>query len=113
MLGVCIRLPELVAQTINWMRFKWLVDVSDIFYFFCSGEGKGESGATWGGFGSLLKIPRRGGGLPGGVGKGREGVRRELGGGGGLNFVFFGAEKALKSEHFWQGLPWRTAKREK
>ena len=31
-----------------------LVDVSDIFYFFCSGEGKGESGATGREGGSVL-----------------------------------------------------------
>ena len=41
-----------------------LVDVSDIFYFFfCSREGKGESGATgWGRSVFELKIPGGGGG---------------------------------------------------
>ena len=37
----------------------------------------------------LLKIPRGGGGLPGGVGRGREGVCVEFGGGG-LNILFRG-----------------------
>ena len=39
------------------------MDVSEIFYFSCSGEGKGESKApgVWG-VGFLLKIP--GGGFP-------------------------------------------------
>ena len=36
-----------------------LVDVSDIFYFFCSGEGKGESGATWRGGWLFIESPRR------------------------------------------------------
>ena len=37
------------------------MDVSDIFIFFCSGEGKGESEAPGkGGFGFLLKIPGKG-----------------------------------------------------
>ena len=30
-------------------RFYGLVDVSDIFYFFCSGEGRGEQGEGGGG----------------------------------------------------------------
>ena len=39
-----------------------LVDVSDIFYFFSPGEGKGEFEAPGGGgFGFLLKIPGGGG----------------------------------------------------
>ena len=61
------------------------MDVSDIFNFFCSGEGKGESGATGreGGW-FLLKIPG-GGGLQRGArgARGREGVCGEFGGGGG------------------------------
>ena len=71
-----------------------LVDVSDIFYFFCSGEGKGESevqGRGGGGLRFLLKIP--GGGSPGerrGRGaRGREGVCGESGGGG-VNIFFRG-----------------------
>ena len=38
-----------------------LVDVSDIFYFFCSGEGKGELEAQGAGEGSVfIENPRRG-----------------------------------------------------
>ena len=65
---------------------KNLVDESDIFYFFCSGEGKRARGARKGvgGVGFLLRIPG-GGGLPGerrrGGPKGREGVHGEFGGG--------------------------------
>ena len=40
-----------------------LVDVSDISYFFCSGEGKGESEAPGGSV--FIENPRRGGGFPG------------------------------------------------
>ena len=45
------------------------MDVSDIFYFFCSGERKGESEALGRGAGGrfLLKIPG-GGGVSGRVG---------------------------------------------
>ena len=39
----------------------YLVDVSDIFYFFCSGRGKGESEA--GGDSIFIENPRRGGGF--------------------------------------------------
>ena len=43
------------------------VDVSDIFYFFCSGEGKGEPPRRREGGGRFfIENPRRGGGLPGG-----------------------------------------------
>ena len=65
------------------------VDVSDIFYFFCSGERKGV-GAT-GRVGSLLKIPGgEGVSQEGGPGRGgREGVCREFAGGG-LNIFFRG-----------------------
>ena len=56
------------------MPNRYLVDVSNIFYFFCSGEGKGELEAPGRGGGRFFFIenPRRGGVLP------REG----LGGGG-------------------------------
>ena len=74
-----------------------LVDVSDIFYFFCSGRGKGESEVP-GGVGDrfFIENPRRGGG--GGSGwegpRGREGVcTGELGGdfwGGGVKYFFSG-----------------------
>ena len=63
------------------------------FIFFCSGEGKGESGATGrGGVGFLLKIPKEGGGFPrtggfGGKGAGR--VSAENWGGGGVS-IFSG-----------------------
>ena len=63
-----------------------LVDVSDIFDFFCSGEGKGESEGVWVCF--LLKMQ---GGW--GVSQERGGCARGAGrvsagnlGGGGLNF---------------------------
>ena len=63
-----------------------LVDVSDIFYFFRSGEEKGESKAPGGGEGDFLwKIPEGGVSRVGGGGggpRGREGVCREFGGGG-------------------------------
>ena len=80
---------------------KNLVDVSDIFYFFCSGRGKGESEAPGGGggIGFLLKIPR-GGGISR-RGRGREGVCGELGyfgGGGGLN-IFFRARNVHQENH--------------
>ena len=70
------------------------MDVSDIFNFFCSGRGKGESEAPGGGgFDFLLKTP-------GGVfrrERGREGVCGELGnlGEGGAN-IFFGPEMSTK-----------------
>ena len=68
--------------------------VSDIFYFFWSGEGKGESWATGRvevGF-SFFEKPRRGGGFPkkGGGRGGREGARRNFGGGGGAKYFFSG-----------------------
>ena len=70
-----------------------MADVSDIFYFFLLGEGKGESEAAGRGVGLdiLLKIPEGGGGLQLGR-RAREGVCGELGiwGGGGLNFFFSG-----------------------
>ena len=70
-----------------------LVDVSDIFYFFCSGEGKAESGASGRGGGRfLMKIPGGGGGCrPGGMGGEAGGCLRGIfGGGGGLNIFFWG-----------------------
>ena len=72
---------------------KALVDVSDIFYFFPLGEGKGESEAPGGGGarffngksqegggGGRLRVGGRGGA------RGREGVCREFGGGGAKSF---------------------------
>ena len=74
--------------------YKSLVDVSDIFYLFPLGEGKGESEVPGGGEGDgiLLKIPG-GGGFSGRVGaagrQGWEGVCGEFGGGG-LTIFFSG-----------------------
>ena len=70
------------------------MDVSDIFYFFCSGRGKWESEAAGGGGVDFFEIPRRGGEVSPGGG-GAEGPGRvcselgNLGGGqGGQNFLF-------------------------
>ena len=68
------------------------MDVSDFFFFFCSGRGKGESEAP-GGVGDrfFIENPRRGG-RPGGA-EGPEGCLRRIGefwGGGGLNIFFQG-----------------------
>ena len=75
------------------------MDVSDIFYFFRSGEGKDESEAPGRGGGGrfLIENPKKGGGLLGGGGggggtRGLEGVCGELGGRG-LN-IFFRARNA-------------------
>ena len=87
----------------NWPFFglvcrghSWLVDVSEIFYFFCSGRGRGSPERQGGrGVGFFVLIIPGEGGLPGGGGRergGREGVCRELGnwGGGGAKFCFWG-----------------------
>ena len=76
-----------------------LVDVLDIFYFFCSGERKEESEAPGGGVGSVFHCKSwAGGGFQGegkgGVARGREGVCREFLGGG-ANY-FLGAEIPTK-----------------
>ena len=72
----------------------YLVDVSDIFYFFLRGRGEGGvRGARRGGGDDFsLKIPG-GGGLPGGWGRGGEGsggCLRGIWGGGGAKYVFPG-----------------------
>ena len=73
-----------------------LVDVLDIFYFFfLLGEGEGgvRGAREGGGVGFLLKIPRGGGGFPGGEGAGRVSAVHWgifAGGGGGLNIFFRG-----------------------
>ena len=70
------------------------MDVSDIYFFFCSGAGKGESEAPGGGGGGIFTLKIPGGGVSragGGRGvRGREGVYGKFGGGG--QIFFFGAE---------------------
>ena len=46
------RLSNIALKLLQPLRR--LVDVSDIFYFFCSGEGKGESGRQGGRGGSVF-----------------------------------------------------------
>ena len=68
------------------------MDVSDIFYFFCSGRGKGESGAPGAGGGSVFYWKsQEGGGVPGGGGAGK--VGEFLGGGGGPKYFFSGPKR--------------------
>ena len=79
--------PEL-RNTIKH-RVEDLVDVSDIFYFFCSGEESEAPGRRGGGgYWKSQKggSPRRRGGGP----RGWEGICGEFGGGGGLNIFFQG-----------------------
>ena len=68
-------------ECVSWWTFRIF------FIFICSGVGKGESGATGrGGVQFFIESPRKGGGglsHEGRGGGGREGVCRELGGGGG------------------------------
>ena len=63
------------------------MDVSDIFYFFCLGEGKGEvRGARRGRGAIFIENPRRRGGSPGQVGTeegGAGGCLQGIWGGGG------------------------------
>ena len=88
--------PRQAPLEVTWWTFRIF------FIFFCSGEGKGESGATGREEGRffLLKISGGGGVSQEGV-EGREVSGREsagnLGelGGGGLN-IFFGAEMPAK-----------------
>ena len=76
------------------------MDVSDLFYFFCSVEGKGESEAPeGGGVGFLLKIP-------GGRGLSGEGGWRWGGclqgisrGGGGTKYIFSVPKRPPRSVH--------------
>ena len=68
-----------------------LVDVSDIFYFFfCLGEGKGESEPPGGGGERFLRKIPRGGGLPCGWGPGAGRVFAGNLGGGGTKYFFSG-----------------------
>ena len=74
--GVVRHSPEkaiLFGETVSW----WTFELSDIFYFFCSGEGKGESEAPAGGGDFYWKSH----------GWGRVGERP---GGGGLDIFFRG-----------------------
>ena len=65
------------------------MDVSDIFYFFCSGEGKGEPPRRREGGGrSFIENPRRGGGVPG-WGGGTEGPGGCLQGTRGMGAKYF------------------------
>ena len=71
------------------------MDGSDIFYFCLLGAGEGGRLRRWGwGIGFLLKIPKGGGGGPGGAEgpAGRVSVANWeiFGGGGGLNIFFRG-----------------------
>ena len=114
-LWVALAQPLLRSTPHPWSALKWcrtlypkdpvilnLVDVSDIFYFFCSGKGESEAPGRGRGSVFLLKIPgergggpprRGGGGLPGEGGgpRGLEGVCTEFGGGGAR--YFFSAPK--------------------
>ena len=71
----------------------FLVDVSEIFYFFCSGEGKGESEAPGRGGGSVFFMdnPRRGALPNGGGGRGAGRVFAGNLGGGGAKYFFLRA----------------------
>ena len=76
------------------------MDISDIFYFFCSGEGKGESEAPGGGD-FLLKIPGGGGvSQAGGAGGSEDPGGCSRGIGGAAKFFFFGAEIPTKFLRF-------------
>ena len=75
--------------------------VSVLFYFFCSGEGKGESEAPGRG-GGLLKIPRGGGGAPRRGGGGCHRVCEGPGGSAG-NFFWGGAKYFFRGRNSHQG----------
>ena len=91
---------------------------SDLFYFFCSGRGKGESEAQWGGGGGsrfFIENPRRGvSRRERGRAAGRVSAANwEFGEGGGLNIFLRGRnvhqetplEKKVKAKHAWLGIP--------
>ena len=90
--GRFLFVPETVPLKMFMFIVFFLVDVSDIFYFFCSGEGRG-TGATERGGGSVFFIenPRRGGESPkwGGGREGRE-CLRGIWGSGGAKYFFSG-----------------------
>ena len=85
--------PPFWKTTLSWWTFR-------IFFFSaCKGKGKAEAPAGGGGvFSFFIENARREGGSPrkGGGRGGRECVCRELGGGGGQNVFFFGAEMPAK-----------------
>ena len=90
---MCFSAGKNIFPARNVVVGKSLVDVSDIFNFFCSGGGeRGVRGAGRGGI-FLLKIPG-GGGLRGGWGAGGEGLggclRGIFGRGGGAKYFFSG-----------------------
>ena len=68
------------------------VDVLDIFYFFCSGRGKGESEASGGGGFDFYWRSQEGGSPRGGGGEGPGGCLRRIGefGGGGAKYFLGG-----------------------
>ena len=92
----CFRCPlrseerEILSVLLPFVsQYASLVDVSDIFYFFCSGEGRrGCPNCRKGGVDFLVKIP--GGGSRGRGGAGRVSVANWGIRGGGLNFFFAG-----------------------
>ena len=74
----------------------YLVDVSDIFYFFSARGGKGESEAPGQGGAVGFFIENPGGGFPGGGGDSRrgegfqEGCLERIGEAGGGKYIFWG-----------------------
>ena len=92
---LCIVALYLLGQ----LGLTFLVDVSDIFYFFRSGEGRGVRGAGRGqvGFFFLMQKSQEGGGVSPGGGRGRGAGRVSEGNwrGGGQIF-FFTAEIPTK-----------------
>ena len=83
-------------------RQQFLVDVSNIFYFFCSKEEKGESEALEGGRGSIFLLKIQGGrGVSqdneGWGARGQDGDCGEFRGGGGGQIFFFRAEMPTKN----------------
>ena len=89
------------AKTTLLENHPFLVDVSDIFFFFLLGRGEGRvrGAGRGGGFGFLIENPRKGGGSFRGAGgggvEGPGGCLRGIGGGA-LNIFFCGAEIPAK-----------------
>ena len=76
-----------------------LVDVSDIFYFFCLGEGKGEVRGAGRGRGTILIKNSRRGVSRGRGGEGPGACLRGIWGGGGVNF-FRGRNSHQAKQHY-------------